>query len=77
MSHAEHRRALGTVMRALAAAGLNQGAAGNASVRVSEGMLITPTGMKPALLQDDSHVLMSLDGAPAKRRVRKQRILLM
>jgi L-fuculose-phosphate aldolase len=65
MTHAEHRRELGTVMRALAAAGLNQGAAGNASVRVPEGMLITPTGMKPARLEDESHVLMSLDGTPA------------
>lgn len=61
----EARNALTTVMRALAAAGLNQGATGNASVRHETGMLITPTGVAPEALTDDAHVVMGLDGARA------------
>lgn len=49
-------------MRALATAGLNQGATGNASVRHEAGMLITPTGVRPETLVDEAHVVMDLDG---------------
>jgi L-fuculose-phosphate aldolase len=58
------RSALTEVMRALAAAGLNRGAAGNASLRVAEGLLITPTGVTPTTLTDERHVVMSLAGVP-------------
>ena len=61
----EARNALTRVMRALASAGLNQGATGNASVRDGTGMLITPTGVAPEALTDVAHVVMSLDGACA------------
>ena len=61
----EARNALTRVMRALASAGLNQGATGNASVRDGTGMLITPTGVPPEALTDVAHVVMSLDGACA------------
>ena len=61
-SACEARSALTTVMRALAATGLNQGATGNASVRHETGMLITPTGVAPSALTDDAHVVMRLDG---------------
>lgn len=70
MASLEQRRELAAVMRALAVAGLNQGAAGNASVRTPEGMLITPTGIKPSLLQDDSPVAMALDGTCASGQLR-------
>ncbi|MBM4227910.1 MAG: class II aldolase [Gammaproteobacteria bacterium] len=70
MASLQQRRELSAVMRALADAGLNQGAAGNASVRTPEGMLITPTGLKPALLQDDSPVEMALDGTCAPGQLR-------
>lgn len=70
MASLEQRRELAAVMRALAVAGLNQGAAGNASVRTPEGMLITPTGIKPSLLQDDSPVAMALDGTCAPGQLR-------
>lgn len=56
------RAALTAVMRALVDAGLNRGAAGNASLRLAEGLLITPTGVPPALLSDDRHVAMTLAG---------------
>lgn len=57
-------------MRALALAGLNQGAAGNASVRMAGGMLITPTGVKPASLEEGSLVEMTLDGTVAPGQLR-------
>lgn len=62
MDEASHRRELVRVMQALAAAGLNQGAAGNASVRLPGGMLITPTGVPPSRLEESGLVRMGLDG---------------
>jgi len=59
------RAALTHVMQELARAGLNRGAAGNASVRTVDGMLITPTGARARTLRDEHHVEMGLDGAIA------------
>ncbi len=55
-------------MQALAAAGLNQGAAGNASVRTAQGYLITPTGVRPHRLADHLHVETTLDDDEPERR---------
>ena len=44
------REALVVAARELAASGLNAGSAGNLSVRVADGMLITPSGVAPAAL---------------------------
>ncbi len=56
------RAALTAVMQDLARAGLNQGAAGNASTRVTTGLLITPTGVRPFALRDEQHVELNLAG---------------
>jgi L-fuculose-phosphate aldolase len=49
-------------MARLAAAGLNRGTSGNASVRLGDGMLITPTGVTPDRLTPDAMVRIGLDG---------------
>lgn len=51
-----------TTMRKLAASGLNEGTAGNASVRLNDGFLMTPTGIAPEDLSAESMVPMSFDG---------------
>ncbi len=56
------RSSLTEVVQSLAAAGLNQGAAGNASARWDDGMLITATGARARTLEDKDHVAMSLTG---------------
>jgi len=58
------REALARGARALAAAGLNHGRAGNLSVRVDGGMLITPSAVAPDALHAGSMVAMNLDGTP-------------
>jgi L-fuculose-phosphate aldolase len=57
------RRALVAAMRALDTAGLNFGSTGNASVRAAGGLLITPTGVRPADLGPTRIVKMNLAGA--------------
>ncbi len=52
----------------MSAAGLNKGTAGNLSVRVADGFLITPTGMAYERLAADDIVLMHLDGAHEGKR---------
>lgn len=49
-------------MRRLVAEGLTTGTSGNASVRDGDGMLITPTGVRPEDMQPGSMVATSLDG---------------
>ena len=53
---------------AMNASGLNQGAAGNLSVRCEDGMLITPSGMDYNGLTPDDIVWMDLDGNSRGRR---------
>lgn len=54
--------------RAMNAAGINQGKAGNISVRWRDGMLITPTGMPYDALKPSDIVTLDAEGAPAGRR---------
>ena len=44
--------------------GINRGTSGNLSVRVEDGMLITPSGMAYAGLEPDDIVYVDPDGAP-------------
>ena len=68
-TYAALRHELTAIMQRLETAGLNQGAAGNASARVSEGMLITPTGVRPRDLTPPQQVVMALDGEVLTPRV--------
>ena len=54
--------------RKMNAVGLNQGAAGNVSVRDDSGFLITPTGMEYDQCSPDDMVHMTLDGVITGRR---------
>lgn len=47
----------------LADLGLNRGAAGNVSVRDSDGFLVTPSGMPPEIMHPRDMVWMGFDGA--------------
>jgi len=62
-SEAELRAELVGVMLEMDRQGLNHGTAGNASVRLGDGMLVTPSGVPPSKLTDDLIVRMSLDGS--------------
>lgn len=53
---------------AMNASGINQGTAGNISVRTDDGMLITPSGMHYSSLAPDDLVLVSIDGAISGQR---------
>jgi len=52
------------VMREMSAVGLNRGTAGNVSVRLGEGMLITPSGIVPEKLAPESIVYLDAQGNP-------------
>ena len=56
------REALRAASRTLERRGLNCGTAGNVSVRVAGGFLVTPSGVKPARLTPAAMVAMALDG---------------
>ena len=60
------REALCEASRVLETRGLNSGTAGNLSVRVAGGFLVTPSGVKPARLTPDGIVAMSDAGQPAE-----------
>jgi L-fuculose-phosphate aldolase len=66
---ADRRRQLIASARALTAAGLNKGTAGNLSVRCVEdgvtGYLITPTGMDYSTLEEEDIVFLALDDVDA------------
>ncbi|MBK7900627.1 MAG: class II aldolase/adducin family protein [Azonexus sp.] len=62
------RAALVAAARAMAAAGLNSGTAGNLSLRCPEGFYITPTGMAYDRLEPDDIPCMGLDGGARGRR---------
>ena len=57
------REALCAASRSLEQFGLNCGTAGNLSVRVENGFLVTPSGVKPAALTPAAIVAMGLDGS--------------
>lgn len=56
------RAALCAMAQKLVACGLNQGAAGNVSVRQGDGLLITPSGVAADALTPDTMVPMAADG---------------
>lgn len=58
------RDALCEASRVLEARGLNTGTAGNLSVRLGDGFLVTPSGVKPARLTPAAIVAMGADGRP-------------
>ncbi|HSH86201.1 MAG TPA: class II aldolase/adducin family protein [Methylophilus sp.] len=53
-----------TAARNLSLLGLNKGTSGNASIRLSDGFLITPSGMPAEQLSESSMVYMQWDGKP-------------
>ncbi len=57
------RQALVDATRALAAAGLNCGTAGNVSARYGTGMLISPSGLHPDRLAPEDIAWMGFDGS--------------
>lgn len=59
---ANNRQALAEIFVALADHGLNQGTAGNVSVRQSDGLLITPTGAAAATITADKIVKTGTNG---------------
>jgi len=61
----QSRQSVVQAMRALVEKKLTAGTSGNISIRAGQGMLITPTGLAPALLLPEHIVAMSLDGQAA------------
>jgi len=71
MNHADLRLELIQTVLKMNDMGINQGTSGNASVRVEEGFLITPSGMAYDELTDEDIVLKRPDGtheSPNKKR---------
>lgn len=58
----KEREHLLNVTRRLSACGLNRGTSGNASVRVAEGFLVTPSGMEIEAMTPHDMVLMDMHG---------------
>jgi len=61
---AETRQAIIDACRWMINRGINQGTSGNISVRVADGMLITPSGIPYDALQPDMIVLMPIEQDP-------------
>ena len=68
MAHDMLRRKLINVTRDMTRLGLNQGRAGNASVRAGKGYLVTPTGMDGAALKPADIVEMDFEGTGRGKR---------
>jgi L-fuculose-phosphate aldolase len=68
MKNLGHRQQLITTAIALNTSGINQGTSGNVSVRVDEGLLITPSGMTYPSLTPKDIVLMDLEGQTSSPR---------
>jgi L-fuculose-phosphate aldolase len=64
LAQAQARTALVSIMRRMHAAGLNRGTSGNASIRVSGGMVVTPSGIPPEDLTPETMVFVSSNGTP-------------
>ncbi len=69
MRHLGLRRAVVRAARALDAAGLNRGTAGNVAVRVNGGLLVTPTGVPARRLTVASIVALDQTGAVVEGRL--------
>ncbi len=63
MTDASLREALVAASRAMVAQGLNQGSAGNLSLRAGTGFLVTPSGVAPDEMAADQIVAMAMDGS--------------
>jgi L-fuculose-phosphate aldolase len=63
LTHKALRKAIIATARAMNASGINQGTSGNLSVRVPEGLLITPTGLPYDTMQPEDIVAMDLGGS--------------
>ncbi|NMG29035.1 class II aldolase/adducin family protein [Aromatoleum evansii] len=61
------RERLLATAHAMSAAGLNTGTAGNVSVRIDGGMLITPSGMPPVACTPEDMVIVTADGSASGR----------
>lgn len=59
------RHPLLATARAMTSAGLNVGTSGNASVRLADGLLITPSGLAAEACHADDMVPLDMDGSPA------------
>ena len=68
MNESELRRKVLDTARALAAAGLNKGSAGNVSARANEGFLVTPSGLAYDKTLASDIVWVDLDGSFEGRR---------
>lgn len=65
--HGSLRTELLATARAMSTARLNTGTAGNVSVRVAGGMLITPSGMAPDACRAEDMAFVADDGTPTGR----------
>lgn len=63
MRHEEMRKEIVGMLRAMLAAGLTTGSGGNISVRVGEGMLISPSGMTYDRVTAEDMVLLGMEGS--------------
>ncbi len=63
-AYARLRRALIETCRAMNRIGINQGKAGNVSVRIPEGLLITPSGVAYDRMKPDDIVVIDAKGQP-------------
>jgi L-fuculose-phosphate aldolase len=68
MNFANERQAMVDTCRKMNATGINQGTAGNLSLRVSSGFLITPSSLPYDSMQPQDIVEMAFDGTYAGRR---------
>jgi L-fuculose-phosphate aldolase len=68
MTNEDLRRQMVDTCRKMNSSGINQGTAGNLSVRVPEGFLITPSSLAYDIMQPDDLVEMAFDGTYDGRR---------
>jgi L-fuculose-phosphate aldolase len=63
LTHKGLRKAIIATARRMNATGINQGTSGNLSVRVPEGLLITPTSLPYEIMRPEDIVELALDGS--------------
>lgn len=68
MKDAALRKEMVAICRRMNAAGINQGTAGNLSLRAGDGFLVTPSGMPYETMVPEDIVEMDFDGTYAGRR---------
>ena len=65
------RQQLVTVARRMNGTGLNQGTSGNLSVRIEQGILVTPSSLPYEQMEADDLVALDLSGQPLKEKQRR------